>query len=212
MDKIDLEEFSKTLPSDHPALTPSGKLSAAAEQVYLREPMFSRTVTLPPIALKTDNPVRNTELFYRIADMIEYFPEMYDQSVWGEEAPGTPCGTAFCIAGHAAHETGFIAPTRTYGSRVTQDWINVEFAVDDDTVVTETTPTIGRLELGLTPAEAEYLFHEDWCPVDGITVPEALRMIGRGEYISEVSESYHYREELERDEESRTIQVSGQRP
>jgi len=47
---------------------------------------------------------RNRELFYRIAELIEANPELYDQRSWGGS---TPCGTAQCIAGHAAALAGW---------------------------------------------------------------------------------------------------------
>ncbi len=37
--------------------------------------------------------------------------------------------------------------------------------------------------LGLTDAEADELFSSGWKPDDGMSVPEALRDIGRGEEI-----------------------------
>ena len=86
---------------------------------------------------------RNTDLFFDIADILEFFPEQYRQSTWGEFAPSQvdydnfeaqfgydtqtqfagedgnwiyadeECGSHLCVAGHAAALRGWLPTTHT---------------------------------------------------------------------------------------------------
>ena len=86
---------------------------------------------------------RNTDLFFDIADVLEFFPEQYNQRTWGEYAPeevdyanferqfgydtkvkhggedinwiyaDEECGSQLCVAGHAAALRGWLPTTYT---------------------------------------------------------------------------------------------------
>ncbi len=194
---------------NHPALTKSGRWTRQAQRVLRSRKMRSRWDGRKP-----SKPVRNTALFYRIADEIEVFPEEYNQSVWGNRRKNTPCGTAFCIAGHGAHLTGW--NPRTFSDN-SADWTLVQRG-DGTRVYAE---SVGQRELGLTDEEASFLFNSSWRPKYGRTVPQVLRQIGDGARISEVSrryrtesiEDYGYRlDRLKADEKDRKIRVTGRKP
>ncbi len=114
--------------------------------------------------------MRNTELFDLIADTIEKRPESYNQSSWG-------CGTSFCVAGHAAALSG-CKPTAF-------DWEYILPPENDDTGLEGDdegeiyVETWAAKKLGLSTDDCE-LFDCSWEPPEGMTVPEALRAIGRG--------------------------------
>lgn len=118
---------------------------------------------------------RNTELFNRIADAIELRPESHKQGAWG-------CGAAFCIAGHAAHIRGCTPFINPDGS---ESWALVTPPGGCETV---TTHDFAREALGLDPLEAGDLFDAMWSPLEGKTVPEALRAFGRGDEINAYDE------------------------
>ena len=176
----------KNLPAGHPALTKSGRLKRRAQRVLNSRVMRSRGITRDPDYDKTLNPVRNTELFYRIADEIELFPASYNQGAWGVELEkkktAAACGTAFCIAGHAAHLTGWQPTEDSWDG--SPNW---EAVVRPKKPWTENIINVGMNELGLTTTEQVYLFHADWKPKRGVSVPTALRAIGDGLPVSEVS-------------------------
>lgn len=176
------------LPSEHPAVTPSGRWTRKAQRLLRSRSVRSRGAKAARRSasytwVRRENPsierlVRNTELFYRIADEIETFPEEYNQAAWGRKRDTAPCGTAFCIAGHAAHLTGW-QPTSTAWFSVIRPKETRNNAIDISTV--------GRAELGLSYNESQFLFDQYWRPKRGLTVPQALRRIGDGEKISTVS-------------------------
>src|SRR5688572_2759026 len=124
---------------------------------------------------------RNKELFYRIADQVERHPETYDQSVYGEV---TPCGTSHCIAGHAAAMSGCRPTVFLDGSLLPNGCVVTDAAGkkrDVDLVAAEL--------LGIEHGEASWLFSPAWEPPPEMTVPEALRRLGDGAPINEVTES-----------------------
>lgn len=115
---------------------------------------------------------RNKELFDKIADQIEQYPESHHQGTWGSR-----CGTKCCVAGWAA---------RLSGARPAEDpqdgvawWFC--YPPGDDTKATMT-PIYAARVLGLTEDEADIMFASDWDPLEiyGLSVPEALREIGCG--------------------------------
>jgi hypothetical protein len=199
MTKTNDVDWVALLGPGHPALKPNGKLKKKAKEILFAEPLPSRIDSVPDLdSLEAESPVRNTELFLRIADHIEMFPETYNQEVWGdvvedanEELKETPCGTAFCIAGHAGHESGW-GPGSTY---VWDAWeLKKVLAPTWDLLRMGdrhelSAPVVGRYELGLTAREAGVLFDENWSPYEDITVPEALRALAYGERVDVVSEA-----------------------
>jgi hypothetical protein len=133
--------------------------------------------------------VRNTALFYRIAKMQETFPESHNQKNWGQAKPEAPCGTAFCIAGHAVHETGWNAAAE--GDISSQNW---RLSPWREVIRPKGTKAFdildaAKLELGLTQPEQHVLFSEGWEPKVGYTVASALRAIGDGARIQDVTHS-----------------------
>lgn len=181
------QNWAEVLGAGHPALRPDGKLKDAAVKILLRPPMPSRVATYPEEYGFVD-PIRNTELFLAIADFIEMFPESYNQEVWGDDIEGEnapPCGTAFCIAGHAGHETGWLPRTIDRPSgKVEHDYCVVRNLKAPQHGF-KSVESIGRLELGLTAQEADVLFNELWRPVD--TVAGALRDLAWGARVSDVT-------------------------
>ena len=129
--------------------------------------------------------MRNKELFYRIADHIEMHPELYDQVVWREQVP---CGTVHCVAGTAvALEWSESAwrhdPDDDPELNPVMDFAVVDPATGHRVPVSRAAQRL----LGLSEAEAEVLFFSSWEPSDGLTVPQALRLIGNGSLVDEVT-------------------------
>ena len=122
--------------------------------------------------------MRNRELFYRVAAHIEDHPGLYDQKTWRWHTV-TGCGTAHCIAGTAV--------AMAWGEKA---WPGEQ----SDRVIDPATGSLvlvwraAQRLLGLGDDEADVLFDMDWEPIDGRTVPEALRLIGDGAPVEDVTE------------------------
>ena len=188
MSEVTLKETD--LPAGHPALGPDGHFTERARKLLNARFVPSRVHTDPQEAEDGDY-IRNTELFYRIADEIEVFPEEYDQEVWGTNLETlveayTPCGSSFCIAGHAAHMTNWVPfmdgiKHFDFGRlRKARAENNLDNYFDASSV--------GAAELGLSPDEASVLFEERWQPDPELTVPQALRMLGDGVAVADVTD------------------------
>lgn len=171
------------LGTNHPAVTKSGNWTARAKRLLRNRTVRSRGPKIPFNG--RSRPVRNTELFYRIADEIEVFPEEYKQGEWFTPRDAAPCGTAFCIAGHSAHLTGWV-PAKTSGGQ--RDWTFLSPSVLHLGEVF-TCSSVGRHELGLTWNESSILFDGMWIPAEGLSVPDALRALGDGAPIQEVTDN-----------------------
>ena len=176
--------FDEYLHDGHPALKKDGNgLKKRALKVLAHSPLPSRVPAGKSLDHSGDlerNPVRNTALFDRIADAIKFFPESYNQMDWaGAEEKSPMCGTAFCIAGHGVYETGWNVPR---GSAVIQNADGRAQAIS----------MTAAYELGLTYLESDYLFSGGWKPREDLTVPQALRKIGRGAPLPEVSSHRHW--------------------
>lgn len=148
-------------------------------------------------------PVRYTELFDEVARRIELFEESYDQGSYGS---ARDCGSVGCLAGHGGMATGW-NPVAVYTNFIDHDWdsfderkqrptkrhlkINaLDWASlwrDDDSEVNVPTFTIAREEFGLTNVEGAALFDAIWHPAEGLSVPDALRRLGQGARLTEVS-------------------------
>lgn len=97
-------------------------------------------------------PVPNLPLLRKVLDHIDAHPEEWHQSLWGMETSNA-CGTALCIAGHAMVMSGYATSERTgVPGRP------LEFFTPDGRCVEYTEAEHGQRLLGLTRAEAEYLF------------------------------------------------------
>ena len=153
---------------------------------------------------------RNTDLFFDIADVLEFFPEQYNQRTWGEFTPehadyvrfqeqfgydtkevagdedinwihaDEGCGSALCVAGHAAALRGWLPTVYGNSSGSTVSWSSVSKVKGQDTDgdgVREISDVAQEL-LGINHREARYLFDSDrvWTAND-------LRNFGKGERI-----------------------------
>ena len=110
----------------------------------------------------------NSELFRKIADVIEAEPGCHDQrrfsSTCDDDAPFDAefvttetihtCGTKACIAGWAVHLTP-----------------------KEDRPESESIMECAAKLLGLSDSEADTLFDGDWSPREGVTIPQELRRI-----------------------------------
>jgi len=155
---------------------------------------------------------RNTDLFFDIADILEFFPERYRQTTWGEFAPSQVdydnfetqfgydtqtqfagedgnwiyadegCGSALCVAGHAAALRGWLPTTHTnvHSEEVTVQWQQVARTAGADWRAdgSEDVADVAKDLLGINASEARYLFDSDhkWTADD-------LRNFGKGEEI-----------------------------
>lgn len=88
----------------------------------------------------------NVPLLRKTLEYISDHPEEHNQSCWAERGLNTPCGTAFCAAGHAVQFAGHQI-----------DWEGDEYA---DTVMGGgTIEQVAAQELGLSGRQANHLFH-----------------------------------------------------
>lgn len=115
---------------------------------------------------------RNEELFRAVADYIEEHPERYSQTTYGYT---TGCDTVACIAGTALLLSGLTLQPDG------DDWLwfNGTFIVD--------TRTKAQHLLGLTVGESYLLFSGSWEPAKHLSVADALRKIGAGADLKEVT-------------------------
>ena len=125
---------------------------------------------------------RNADLFFAIADRVEFDPDSYNQHTWGRPSSWTDCGTICCIAGHALSLSGYeVSMKNSYTPRFTKRGQKRGIASGD---------AIARRAanlLGLSSTEARLLFDGGWEPKSKYTVAEALRRIGKGESIERVT-------------------------
>lgn len=128
---------------------------------------------------------RNRKMFYQIADLIEFAPELHDQSryvtldcnttsfrkdvIAGYEVT---CGTTQCIAGWAMQLDGGYEELLLEMATVLGGCADGEDSLDVDKAAAGI--------LGLNEEEAEHLFH---CYDNDIDWPMVLRRIGDGEDV-----------------------------
>ena len=145
---------------------------------------------------------RNTVLFLEIADVLEFWPERYNQRTWGEFTPDfydgeaddkfkvqfgydvegnaedynwiyadEECGSALCIAGHAAAFSGWF-PTiaRSHSDRPEVSWTVVHKTPHQKASEPghKYTSDAAREALGINDAEAAWMFDSErnWTPDD----------------------------------------------
>ena len=174
-------------------------------------------------------PTRNKELFYKIAEVIEKDDSVYDQAVWGgvvyqscaddplsiesakTQVKERACGTAHCIAGHAAVLSGWTPYIRVGYNPTTEPLARVVEVNWEEMLPPEPTEDeyayrhpseIARTALGLSIRESEILFSEYWRPEgwkmsegmdEGLSnhnrqvVAQALRDLGDGDSIWDVT-------------------------
>lgn len=188
-------------------------------EVLVETPEMQAVLARPPIEPRYDmlsgrDFTRNTELFYRLADIIELFPEHYDQEQWSDTVG--ECGTSHCVAGWAAAEAGYQPDrwTSTNGFEVIEwAWVTRK-SWEGYTAPIE---RVAGAELGLTSMESEWLFHAGMLPYPPCTtVPEVLRRAGDGERLTELCYSFPENflgSDLDLEYERRgTVAITGIRP
>ena len=180
-----------------------------AEQ-YMRE--FHRTEILesrpPELIAEQDSTVeqRNSDLFFEIADVLDFYPHLYSQQTWGGfdshgETVQLPsgeehdlilvgvegCSTTACLAGWAAALSGWHPTVWTNGDTTTLHWdvVAPTSLIPSDHYSTEMAYDIARALLGITDWEAKELF--SGMPSGGSDdhrwTADDLRAIGKGRSV-----------------------------
>ena len=151
---------------------------------------------------------RNSDLFFEIADVLDFYPHLYNQQTWGGfdshgESVQLPsgeerdvmlvgvkgCSTTACLAGWAAALSGWHPTVWTNGDTTTLHWdvVAPTSLIPSDHYSTEMVSDIARALLGITDLEAKELFSgmplgcsgEHWWTADD------LRAIGKGRSVFE---------------------------
>ena len=180
-----------------------------AEQ-YMRE--FHRTEILesrpPELIAEQDSTVeqRNSDLFFEIADVLDFYPHLYNQQTWGGfdshgETVQLPsgeehdlilvgvegCSTTACLAGWAAALSGWHPTVWTDGDTTLLDWEVVAPVplIPSDHYLTEGVYDIARALLGITDSEAKELFSGTPAGCSGAVrwTADDLRAIGKGRSV-----------------------------
>ena len=180
-----------------------------AEQ-YMRE--FHRTEILesrpPELIAEQDSTVeqRNSDLFFEIADVLDFYPHLYNQQTWGgfdshEETVQLPsgeehdlilvgvegCSTTACLAGWAAALSGWHPTVCTDSDTTLLDWHVVAPVplISSDHYLTEVVYDIARALLGITDLEAKELFSGTPAGCSGAVrwTADDLRAIGKGRSV-----------------------------
>ena len=180
-----------------------------AEQ-YMRE--FHRTEILesrpPELIAEQDSTVeqRNSDLFFEIADVLDFYPHLYNQQTWGGfdshgETVQLPsgeehdlilvgvegCSTTACLAGWAAALSGWHPTVWTDGATTLLDWEVVAPVplIPSDHYSTEMVCDIARALLGITDSEAKELFSGTPAGCSGAVrwTADDLRAIGKGRSV-----------------------------
>ena len=173
---------------------------------------------------------RNSLLFFQIAEVLEFKPEQYDQATWGKFTiqhsdtlkmhaivEGTlpnesdsrwkevECGTALCVAGHAANLGGYHpgalkkTDTTTGEPYYELNWTYVfdtpHAHLQGNNTEANEASVVARRELGITEREARWLFDSThvWTAQD-------LRKFGLGESILAHDPNYCAEEDTEDNE------------
>ena len=180
-----------------------------AEQ-YMRE--FHRTEILesrpPELIAEQDSTVeqRNSDLFFEIADVLDFYPHLYNQQTWGGfdshgETVQLPsgeehdlilvgvegCSTTACLAGWAAALSGWHPTVCTDSDTTLLDWQVVAPVplIPSDHYSTEMVYDVARALLGITDSEAEELFSSipAGCSDENRWTADDLRAIGKGRSV-----------------------------
>ena len=180
-----------------------------AEQ-YMRE--FHRTEILesrpPELIAEQDSTVeqRNSDLFFEIADVLDFYPHLYNQQTWGGfdshgETVQLPsdeehdlilvgvegCSTTACLAGWAAALSGWHPTVWTDGDTTLLGWQVVAPVplISSDHYSTEMVYDIAWALLGITDSEAKELFSGTPAGCSGAVrwTADDLRAIGKGRSV-----------------------------
>ena len=174
---------------------------------------------------------RNSLLFFQIAEVLEFKPEQYDQATWGKFNIGhndvtkmhgivkegslpnendsrwkeVECGTALCVAGHAANLGGYHPGAEKKTDHSTGESyyeLNWTYVFDtplaalqgNNTWHNETSQVAKKL-LGVTQREADWLFAST-----NVWTAQDLRKFGLGESILAHDPNYCAEEDTEDNE------------
>lgn len=154
--------------------------------------------------------IRNKTLFNEIADIMEFKPEQYNQGTWGTYRPSREqyekfeklfgywaedendynwtkveeCGTALCLAGHAALLTGWF-PTKgdLHEGNEMLTWTTVSQQRGASYISGRGVSDVAQEALGITEEEASRLFAggQEW-------TADEIRAFGRGERILPIAD------------------------
>ena len=149
---------------------------------------------------------RNSDLFFEIADVLDFYPHLYNQQTWGGfDSQGEPvqlpsgeernvmlvgvkgCSTTACLAGWAAALSGWHPTVWTNGDTTTLHWdvVAPTSLIPSDHYSTEMVSDIARALLGITDSEAEELFSgmPSGCSDEHRWTADDLRAIGKGRSV-----------------------------
>ncbi len=154
---------------------------------------------------------RNTDLFFEIADVLDFYPHLYNQRTYGEflipDGTGHPlsqgstvvpdlslvevrgCATTACVAGWAAALSGWHPTTNTtVASKTTLLYWDPVAPVPltmSNHHSAESVYDLARVLLGITDLEAEELFSgmPSGCSDDHRWTADDLRAIGKGRSV-----------------------------
>jgi hypothetical protein len=93
----------------------------------------------------------NFPLLWKVYDHIVAHPDEWMQRQWAVKTTTSSCGTAFCVAGHAAVMTGHTIAWD-------DDLVLTAYVVAPGTLPDLTIENVAKRELGLTSDEADVLF------------------------------------------------------
>ena len=198
------------MPVDGGFIRALAEISPDLAEQFMRE--FHRTEILEsrPPELE-DEPVstveqRNSDLFFEIADVLDFYPHLYNQQTWGGfDSHGEPiqhgagaerdvmlvgvkgCSTTACLAGWAAALSGWHPTVWTNGGTTTLHWdvVAPTSLIPSDHYSTEMVSDIARALLGITDWEAKELFSGTpaGCSDNHRWTADDLRAIGKGRSV-----------------------------
>jgi hypothetical protein len=139
-----------------------------------------------------------------VDDVMEYlkWPRNDDQqdtldTMGPEDVPEHSCGTAYCIAGHAMALSGWKTEWRLSddGDGADLVWINPKGRGERDVYFVAVAaellgildPETGQYDRHVLGVSTNNIFNAGWHPREGLTVPEALRMLGDGATYEDVT-------------------------
>jgi hypothetical protein len=198
------------MPVDDRFIRALTEISPDLAEQYLRQ--YHRTEVLesrpPELVAEPVSTVeqRNSDLFFEIADVLDFYPHLYDQQTWGRfDSHGEPvhlpsgeeqdlmlvgvkgCSTTTCLAGWAAALSGWHPTVWTNGDTTLLDWEVVApvSLIPSDHYSTEMVYDLARALLGITDPEAEELFSGTPAGCSGAVrwTADDLRAIGKGRSV-----------------------------
>ena len=198
------------MPVDDRFIRALTEISPDLAEQYLRQ--YHRTEVLesrpPELVAEPVSTVeqRNSDLFFEIADVLDFYPYLYDQQIWGgfdshEEPVQVPsgeeqdamlvgvkgCSTTTCLAGWAAALSGWHPTVWTNGDTTLLDWEVVApvSLIPSDHYSTELVYDLARALLGITDSEAKELFSGTpaGCSDENRWTADDLRAIGKGRSV-----------------------------